>query len=320
MTEIGNRFDRLATAASMQLVAWTCSRVDESRREWADAMASELSTIEGGWRKLRWAIDGLPLAWAFAKPSRVVHELESRSTTMTQQQSSTWRSVADSFILNVATLVGWWLAMTLVIRTAFPKGLTAGTGEPTIIAACIVGLVAAVAFRRIGAAYVFAGSVAWITIEAVFHMMRGDQVVQGGPAHFGDLIAGILAATFAALIENRRDDFAGGLPWSVRSPIAPLLNAGLAARRKLGYAAHVLFAFAIFVFTEIVIRTAYGFFWLKYTGVYRWRHIFLDGLTNYAILYCALAGAGLGILIAIWGDELEIPLARRKKTPQPAAS
>jgi hypothetical protein len=308
--------DDIAASASGRIVAWTSSRVDESRREWVDALASELATIEGGWRKLRWAIEGLPLAWAFAKPKHVARELESRRSMMTDKQSSSWRAVADSFVLNIAMLIGWWLAMTVAIRTIFPKGLSGDSAEPTLLTACLIGLIAAVAFRRMGAAYVFAGFVAFGTIEGVFHMMRGIHVVQGGPAHFGDMTAGILAATFAALIEGRRDEFAGGLTWSIRSPIAPLLNAGLAARRKYGYASHLLFAFAIFAFTEVVIRSVFGFFWLQYTGAYRWRHIFLDGLTNYAMLYCAIAGAGLGILVAIWGDELAIPLPRRKGTAQ----
>ncbi len=234
--------DDIAASASSRVVAWTASCVDESRREWVDGMASELSNIEGGWRKLRWAIEGVPLAWAFAKPTRVMDELQSRRTTMNDQQPATWRSVADSFVLNIAMLVGWWLAMSVAIRMIYPKGLTADTGEMTILTACIIGLIAAVAFRRLGAAYALAGFVAFGVIEGLFHSMRGVHVVQGGPAHFANMTAGILAATFSALIENRRDDFAGGLAWSMRSPIAPLMTAGFAARRKFGYAAHLLFA------------------------------------------------------------------------------
>jgi hypothetical protein len=317
---MSHTLDSLAASAALRIAAWTGARVHKSQRAWIDAMASELSTIEGGWRKLRWALEALPLAWAFAKPTHAMDELQSRTTMMSDQQPSVWRPVADSFVLNIGMLIGWWLAMTMVIRTIFPKGLTADTGEATLLTACVIGLIASVAFRRMGAAYVFAGFVAFGTIEGVFHMMRGIHVVQGGPAHFGDMTAGILAATFAALIENRRDDFAGGLAWSARNPIAPLLNVGLAARRKFGYASHLAFAFAIFVFTEVGVRTVFGFFWLKFDGTYRWRHIFLDGLTNYAMLYCAIAGAGLGLVIAIWGDELAIPLPRRKHAPQTAST
>ena len=312
--------DDFAASASSRIVAWTCSRVDESRRDWVNAMASELSTIEGGWRKLRWAIEGLPLAWALAKPAHAVNELQPGRMTMNGQQPATWRSVTDSFVLNIAMLVGWWLAMGVAIRMMYPKGLTADTGEATILTACIIGTIAAVAFRRMGAAYVLAGFVAFGTIEGLFHAMRGIHVVQGGPAHFADMTAGILAATFAALIENRRDDFAGELTWSVRHPIAPLLNLGLAARRKLGYASHLLFAFAIFR----VHRSRHPHrvrFFLASAG----RRIPLAAHLSrwpdqYAILYCALAGAGLGVAIAIWGDELAIPLPRRKRATQPVST
>lgn len=305
--------DDVAASASGRIVAWTCSRVDASRREWVEGMASELEAIEGGWRKLRWAIEGLPLAWALAKPGSAMDELQSRRPTMSGQQQGPWRPVVDSFVLNVAMLIGWWLALTMVIRATFPKGLT-DSGEVVILGALVVGLIASLAFRRLGAAYVFAGLIAYAAIEAVYHSMGGIRVVQGAAAHFGNMLAGILAATFAALIENRRDEFAGGIAWSARNPIAPLLNAGLAARRKLGYASHLIFALSVFVFTQVVIRTLFGLLWMQPTGTFHWRHIFNDGMTNYAMLFCAIVCAGLGVLVASWGDRLAIPLRGRPQT------
>ena len=201
------------------------------------------------------------------------------------------RSSLDSFVLNIATLVAWWMLLALVIYTLFQKGLSsARIGEPTILAACIVGALASLAIRRNGAAYVLAGFVAFGAVELGFHILFGFQTVQGGPAHFADMASGILAVTFSAL----------------------------ALRQGIGYRAHFLLALTAFVTSEVSIRAVYG--WIWYLSGYGWRvrHLFLDGKTNYAIAMCALFGAALGVAIGKWGDHLAIPRLRRHPAERPA--
>jgi hypothetical protein len=309
--------DRLATSASTRLVVWTSARVDSSRREWIDAMAAELAAIEGGLRKLGWAIEGLPLAWSFSRWRVLRRESQIRSTQMNAQLPSTRRSSLDSFVLNAVTLVAWWVMLTLWIRTWFPDGLGRipgewRIGEITILAACAVGTVAALAIRRTGAAYVLAGFVAFQAVEFAFHSQYGIRVVQGGPAHFADMAAAIFGVTAAALIEHNGGDFAGGPAWSARDLFASIRNAALATRRKFGFAAHLAFALAAFAAAELGIRLVFAFLWGTTRGGWRFGHFFFDGKTNYAILGCAVLGALLGALIGRWGDRLAIPMPKRK--------
>lgn len=60
--------DGWAAAVAMRLVGWLDESVDESRRDWIAALAAETDEIDSGWGKLRWAINGLPLAWSFRRP------------------------------------------------------------------------------------------------------------------------------------------------------------------------------------------------------------------------------------------------------------
>lgn len=60
--------DGWAAVVAMRLVGWLDGSVDESRRGWVAALAAETDDIDSGWGKLRWAINGLPLAWSFRRP------------------------------------------------------------------------------------------------------------------------------------------------------------------------------------------------------------------------------------------------------------
>jgi hypothetical protein len=317
--------DRLAASTSTRIIAWTRSRVDDSRREWLDAMAAELAAIEGGWRKLAWAIEGLPLAWSFSRWRENRRESQMRRMPMNAQLAATRRSSFDSFVLNAVTLVAWWVMLTLWIRTWFPNGLGSEpgdwrVGEITILAACALGTVAALAIRRTGAAYVLAGFVAFGAVEFAFHLQFGIRAVQGGPAHFADMTAGILGVTFAALTESRVGGFGGERAWDARKVGTSLLRAGLTIRRNLGSWAHLALGIIAFATAEAAIRLYFAS-WLQMNGLgWRWRHLFLDGKTNYAILGCAVLGAVLGALIGKWGDRLAIPMPSRKHAAESSSA
>ena len=60
--------DGWAAMTADRLVSWLDGRVDASRRSWIAALAAEMDEIDSGWGKLRWAINGLPLAWSFRRP------------------------------------------------------------------------------------------------------------------------------------------------------------------------------------------------------------------------------------------------------------
>lgn len=63
-----NVLDGWAAAAAMRLISWLDGRVDASRRGWIAALAAETDETDSGWGKLRWATNGLPLAWSFRRP------------------------------------------------------------------------------------------------------------------------------------------------------------------------------------------------------------------------------------------------------------
>jgi hypothetical protein len=285
--------NRLAEAASFRLVAWTGASVDDARREWVDGLAAELAAIDGGWRKLAWAIDGLPLVWSFGKWRERGLESLNRRMQMNSQLPGAQRSTLDSIILNAATLVAWWLMMTIWIRTQFPGGLSDYlTGTITITVACALGALAALSIRRLGAAYVLAGFVAMQVVEFAFHSQYGIRVVQGGPAHFATMTAAIVAVTAATFVE----------------------------RSGMGFARHLVAALASFAAAELGIRAVFGFLWGMTGGGWRFGHFFFDGQTNYAILGCAILGAVLGALIGKWGDRLAIRFPNRKRPAEVAAS
>lgn len=60
--------DGWASAAATQIVVWLEGRVDPSYKEWMAALAAECDDMDGGWRRLRWAVSGLSLAWAYRRP------------------------------------------------------------------------------------------------------------------------------------------------------------------------------------------------------------------------------------------------------------
>lgn len=60
--------DGWASAAAKQMIVWLEGRVDPSYMEWTAALAAECDNLDGGWRRLRWAMSGLPLAWAYRRP------------------------------------------------------------------------------------------------------------------------------------------------------------------------------------------------------------------------------------------------------------
>lgn len=271
--------DRFAEAASLRLVAWTGARVDDARREWVDGMAAELAAIESGWRKLVWAIDGLPLVWAFGKWRARGRESLSRRTQMNSQLPATQRSMLNAFVLNAVSLVVWWIFVFVWIRSQFPDGMTDWrVSALTVVWAGLLGVLAALSIRRLGAACVLAGFAAFQAVEFAFHSQYGIRVVQGGPAHIADLAAAILAVTAATLVE----------------------------RRGKGIAAHLGAALASFAAAELGIRTVFGFLWRMTGGGWRFGHFFFDSQTNYAIFGCAILGAVLGALIGKWGGIFTI--------------
>jgi hypothetical protein len=311
--------DGLAASISRRLIAWICSRVDDSRREWALALSSELASIDGGWRKLGWAVGGLPIAWSFSRWGEFGRESHSGSAQMNGPVPATPRSSFDSFVLNIVTLVAWWMLLGAGIRTVFPHGFPSDpsglfVGETTILIACVLGTFGALAIRRNGAAYVLAGFVAYGAVELCFHWQFGGRTVQGGPAHFADLAAGILAVTFSVLVERRAVNAAQTPVWNARAIGDSAFRAGVAIRKSAGYGTHAALGLAAFAVSEVSIRVVYG--WISYLSGYGWRvrHLFLDSETNYAILACALLGAVLGAAIGKWGDHLTIRMTRRSES------
>lgn len=234
---------------------------------------------------------------------------------MNLQVPETPRSSFDSFVLNVAALVAWWMLLVLAIYTVFPHGFPLGirgafVGETTILIACILGTLGTLAIRRNGAAYVLAGFAAYGAVELCFHLRFGIRVVQGGPAHFADMTAGILAVTFSALAERYATSVVDKPVWNARAIGASAFRAGVAVRRGMGYRGHVVLGLVAFAVSEVSIRIVYGWIWYLSGFGLRLHHLFPDGKTNYAILACASLGAALGALVGKWGDRLSIRAAR----------
>jgi hypothetical protein len=70
--------DSLAEAMAQHLVAFLSDRVGIEGREWVDALNAEMHELQGGSRKLRWALGGISLAWTL-KRRRVMSLATSRS-------------------------------------------------------------------------------------------------------------------------------------------------------------------------------------------------------------------------------------------------
>jgi hypothetical protein len=235
---------------------------------------------------------------------------------MNDQVPATPRSSFDSFVLNVATLIAWWMLLGLAIFTMFPHGFPRElsrwyVGDTTILLACVVGTAGALAIRRNGAAYVLAGFAAFLAVELGFHLHFGVRTVQGGPAHFADMAAGILAVTFSALVERGSASVVNNPVWNARAIGESAMRAGFALRHGIGYRAHVVLGLVALAASELAVRAVFGWIWYLSGNGWRLRHLFLDGKTNYAILSCALPGAALGAVVGKWGHRLAIPTIRR---------
>jgi hypothetical protein len=313
--------DRLAASTSTRIVAWTCSRVDASRSEWATALSAELSAIDGGWRKLAWAIGGLPLAWKFSRWGTSRRQSQMGRAQMSDPLPAPRRSSFESFVLNLTTLLAWWMGGFLWVRMIFPDGVRNWlAGDLTILVLSLAGALISLAIRRNGAAYVLAGLGVYQAVEFGFHSQFGIQVVQGGPAHFANMIAGMLGVTMAALCESGAREVVSEQVWNAQDVGVSLRNVGRSIRGRLGLASHVVFGFIAFVAAEVAVRVELA--WqvnLMTLDGWRWRHIFFDGKTNYAILCSALLGAAVGMMIARWGDRLAIRLPSRKRAAQSAS-
>jgi hypothetical protein len=96
---------------------------------------------------------------------------------------------------------------------------------------------------------------------------------------WGAYIARAAGATNAAL-------------WNPKDMLDSALRIGVAMRRKLGIAAIVPVAVIIFAVTEVVARVVFRL------------HPFHDGLSNWAILLCAIVGALLGLAVGGVGERL----------------
>lgn len=70
-TRDGGIVDRVAE----HLIALTIRCIHPSRRQWGEALAAEARQLESDWARLRWAVNGLPLAWTLRHAAN--HEGES---------------------------------------------------------------------------------------------------------------------------------------------------------------------------------------------------------------------------------------------------
>lgn len=107
--------DGWASAAATQMIAWLEGRVDPSYKEWMAALAAECDDMDGGWRRLRWAMSGLSLAWAYRRPPAPrVAGIWSSSVDPRLVLASLYRSRVDIVAL-VTTLSLMCLVAVLII-------------------------------------------------------------------------------------------------------------------------------------------------------------------------------------------------------------
>lgn len=97
MTPMTRFLEAMADSAARHLAASLTRNVDPDGREWIDALNAEMLGIDGGWRKLRWAVGGLPLLWTLKRSRRM--------TSRTRVKPSfDLRSVIHSNILMLTIL------------------------------------------------------------------------------------------------------------------------------------------------------------------------------------------------------------------------
>lgn len=118
-------FDTEATRMAERLTAWMQTRVDPSRVEWTMAFRAELDDIDGGWRKLRWAIGGLSLLWSFRR-YRAGYAWEAASPRVLARAAYQRRGEALAFSTTLA-LVGL-LAFVIVVVVPFFRNAGASVG------------------------------------------------------------------------------------------------------------------------------------------------------------------------------------------------
>lgn len=168
--------------------------------------------------------------------------------------------------------------------------------------------VAALAIRRNGAGYVLGGFVAFEAVEMCFHQRFGFRVVQGGPAHFAGMFAANLGVTLSALVESRAVGKSVIAKVNASGAVGRALNSLLAIRQHFGALAHAAIGVAAFAAAEVLIRVTFGLLYLLAGSGFRWHGLFFDGLTNYAIVSCAMAGVLLGWTIGRWSDHPRIAM------------
>jgi hypothetical protein len=160
-----------------------------------------------------------------------------------------------------------------------------------IVAACALGVIAALGLRARLAACLWAGFAAFMAIELSTHMYFGYDKVQGGPAHFAVMGAGALGAILAASMHDQvAVAVANGPAWNADDLVGSLRS----LRRKHSVAAYLLAGAISFIASEFVIR---AMFLLR---------PFRDDLTNYAILGAAMLGVVFGVLIARYGSRVAL--------------
>jgi hypothetical protein len=127
--------DTIAVKASAVLIRWISHRLHPSRAEWAEALATEAEHIESGWDKLRWAVNGLPLAWTLHQSPEAHGALNMRIretlASLNQRGADLWSAAVS---LGLATLMVFFA----VIVTPLFMQIAAQFGLPLPLPARIV--------------------------------------------------------------------------------------------------------------------------------------------------------------------------------------
>lgn len=291
MTGAGNAIDRFAASLPNALLRWLVSRVEPARADWLRAMQGELDAIDGRWRKFAWALGALPLAWSLER-HRLVPAVTRHLTggPMNEGAHPVIRPWLDTFVLNAAALVGWWLVFAFIVVQM--GGLRDWkTGELFIIAACASGTAGVLALRMRGAAYVLAGLAAFQSVTHVLHRAFGLGVVEGSAFLYANMAAGILAVTWCAYIARLAGDTPVRL-WNPSDVLGSAVVIGGALRRRIGIASVVALAGIVFAFVEVAMRVVFGL------------HPLRDVVSNWAIFLCAVVGALLGFVVGGAGERL----------------
>lgn len=118
MTEFGEKW---AATLAQRLIGWIGNRVDDSRREWVSALAAEMESVNGGWRKLSWALSGVSIAWSFRRRplirSRYANDWSTRAVVAVLQ-----RQRGHAVLLASGTLAFVLLGQQLLVPTIIVFG------------------------------------------------------------------------------------------------------------------------------------------------------------------------------------------------------